>query len=112
MMPSNFPLAFAHFAQQDFTSPYHIVLPALVAAGALVWLIAAILGFTRARAFGASTRWFAFSAACLVIYHIQLVVFALAFNTFGLNFGAFFNLFVVLAALCAIIGFRRLSDPR
>src|SRR5512132_3294473 len=85
--------------------------------GGIAWLVAAVLGFARARAFGASTRWFSFAAICLLIYHIQF--FLLGFiavvgaqqNDFDsvLGFGAFFNLFVILGAVCAIMGFVRLT---
>lgn len=94
---------------------------ALLIAGALGWLIAAVLGFARARAFGASTRWFALAAACLIVYHLQFLVLGLVAisasqneSDFGqvLSVGAFFNLFVVLAAICAIMGFVRLTNPR
>src|SRR6185369_9764813 len=71
--------------------------------GGIGWLIAAVLGFARARAFGASTRWFSFAAVCLLIYHIQFVL---------LGFGAFLNVFVVAGAFCAIMGFVRLTNPR
>src|SRR5213592_416123 len=67
--------------------------------GGIGWLIASVLGFARARAFGASTRWFSFAAVCLLIYHIQFVL--LGFVTFMgaqqndfdsvLQFGAFLN---------------------
>lgn len=102
---------------QAYTLPSYFETVVLVSLGlgALSWLVAAVLGFTRARAFGASARWFALSAACLVIFHLQLVVFALVFDSdpsLGLSLGAFFNLFIVLAAFCAIIGFKRLTDPR
>src|SRR6266436_4686705 len=70
--------------------------------GGVGWLIAAVLGFARARAFGASTRWFSFAAVCLLIYHIQFIL--LGFVTFMgaqqndfdsvLQFGAFLNVFV------------------
>jgi uncharacterized membrane protein YhdT len=89
----------------------------LLGLGGLGWLIAAVLGFARARAFGESPRWFAVSAVCLLLYHVQWFVFAV----YGINEGnpenvvgmaAFFNLFVALGALCAIVGFMRLSDPR
>jgi hypothetical protein len=88
--------------------------------GGLGWLIAAVLGFARARAFGASTRWFSFAAVCLLIYHIQFVllgfiaVMGAQQNDFDsvLGFGAFFNIFVVLGAICAIMGFVRLTNPR
>src|SRR5438094_5579670 len=84
--------------------------------GGIGWLIAAVLGFARARAFGASTRWFSFAAVCLLIYHIQFVLLGFVAvmgaqqNDFDsvLGFGAFFNVFVVLGAICAIMGFVRL----
>jgi hypothetical protein len=84
--------------------------------GAVTWLIAAVLGFARAKAFGPSTRWFSFAAVCMLLYHLQFI---------GLGFGlltkdnnliftilTFFNLFVILAAICAIIGFIRLTSLR
>ncbi len=89
----------------------------LLSLGALGWLIAAALGFARARAFGESPRWFAISAVCLLLYHIQIFVFVI----YGISeqnpesllaMGAFFNLFVALGAVCAIIGFMRMNDPR
>lgn len=87
--------------------------------GGLGWLIAAVLGFARARAFGASTRWFSFAAVCLLIYHIQFVLLGVVAvmgaqqNDFDsvLAFGAFLNIFVVLGAICAIMGFVRLTNP-
>ena len=88
--------------------------------GGVGWLIAAVLGFARARAFGASTRWFSFAAVCLLIYHIQflllgfIAVMGAQQNDFDsvLGFGAFFNIFVVAGAFCAIMGFVRLTNPR
>lgn len=89
----------------------------LLGAGGLGWLIAAVMGFARARAFGESPRWFAVSAVCMLLYHLQWFVFAI----YGLNergvanvvgMAAFFNLFVALGAVCAIIGFMRLGTPR
>jgi len=90
----------------------------LLSLGGLGWLIAAAMGFARARAFGESPRWFAISAVCLVLYHIQIFVFVI----YGINestnpesllaMGAFFNLFVALGAVCAIVGFMRMNDPR
>ncbi|MGZ8846649.1 MAG: hypothetical protein ACXW3C_09325 [Pyrinomonadaceae bacterium] len=96
-----------------------VLLGSLVAGG-VAWLIAAVLGFARARAFGASTRWFSFAAVCLLIYHIQflllgfIAVMGAQQNDFDsvLGFGAFFNVFVVLGAICAIMGFVRLTNPR
>ncbi len=88
--------------------------------GGIGWLIAAVLGFARARAFGSSTRWFSFAAVCLLIYHIQFVllgfiaVMGAQQNDFDsvLGFGAFFNVFVVAGAVCSIMGFVRLTNPR
>ena len=92
----------------------------LLIIGGIGWLIAAVLGFARARAFGASTRWFSFAAVCLLIYHIQFLLLgflAIAGKQQGdldavLAFGAFFNVFVVIGAFCAIMGFVRLTNPR
>ncbi|MEJ7617619.1 MAG: hypothetical protein WKF30_11800 [Pyrinomonadaceae bacterium] len=87
----------------------------LLLAGAIGWLVAAVLGFARARAFGPSIRWFALAAVCLIIYHLQFLI--LAFGTYQndsdlvLGVGAFFNLFVTLGAICAIVGFVRLTEP-
>lgn len=87
----------------------------LLLAGAIGWLIAAVLGFARARAFGPAVRWFALAAVCLIIYHLQFLI--LAFGTYQndsdlvLGVGAFFNLFVALGAICAIVGFLQLTDP-
>src|SRR5213592_49089 len=87
--------------ETTFKEPSYFV-PLIIgslALGAIVWLIAAVMGFARARAFGASTRWFSFAAVCLLIYHIQFVL--LGFVTFMgaqqndfdsvLQFGAFLN---------------------
>src|SRR5947209_16259332 len=89
----------------------------LLGIGGLGWLIAAVLGFARARVFGESPRWFAVSAVCLLLYHLQWFVFAVyginernAENVVGM--AAFFNLFVALGAVCAIVGFMRLTNPR
>jgi len=88
----------------------------MLVAGVLTWLIAAVLGFARARAFGPSTRWFAFAAVCMIIYHLHFLLLAvgLLLDNPGmtLSIGAFFNLFAVLAALCSTMGFIRLTHPR
>ena len=107
-------------AQMDttFTKPSYFfpVMVGMFLLGTVAWLIAAVLGFARARAFGPSARWFSFAAVCLLLFHIQIL--AIGFGTISnytdLAFGmvAFFNLFVVLAAICAIIGFIRLTSPR
>jgi hypothetical protein len=93
----------------------------LLVAGTLGWLIAAVLGFQRARAFGPSARWFSLAAVCLIVYHLQFVllgVIAMLSSSqteadlgMVLSVGAFFNLFVVLAAICAIMGFVKLTNP-
>jgi hypothetical protein len=88
----------------------------MLAAGVVTWLIAAVLGFARARAFGPSTRWFAFAAVCMIIYHVQFLLIALGIilenPAMTLTVGAFFNLFAVVAAFCSIMGFVRLTNPR
>ena len=108
---------FAAFAQMRMPSYFPWVVLGLLCVGGLGWLIAAALGFARARAFGESPRWFAISAVCLLLYHVQWFVFAV----YGINetntenvvgMAAFFNLFVALGAVCAIIGFMRMNDPR
>src|SRR5438309_619723 len=119
-----FPLATLLLLQTELTAkrPAYFV---LVFVGSLViggigWLIASVLGFARARAFGASARWFSFAAVCLLIYHIQFLLLgflAIAGKQQGdldavLAFGAFFNVFVVIGAFCAIMGFVRLTNPR
>lgn len=107
----------AGFAQV-YAPPAYMIVPLvlLLIAGAVGSLIAAVLGFSRARAYGASARWFAIAFVCLVVYHAQWLVagFALSQNNQNLAFGmlSFFNLFVVLASVCAIIGFLRLTDSR
>ena len=89
----------------------------LLGVGGLGWLIAAALGFARARAYGEPARWFAVSAVCLLLYHVQWFVFAI----YGINerdstsvvgVAAFFNLFVALGAVCAIVGFTRMTGPK
>jgi uncharacterized membrane protein YhdT len=101
------------YSQPGYFTP--IVL-GLLLAGAVGWLIAAVLGFARARAFGASVWWFSIAAVLLILFHLQflLLAFGLITNNMDLVFGllSFFNIFVVLASICAIIGFVRLTDPR
>jgi uncharacterized membrane protein YhdT len=103
---------------QTYTKPsyFEIVVIVLLLAGIVGWIVAAVLGFARARACGPSTRWFALAAVCLIIYHLQFLVLAVAMiqndSDLALGVGAFFNLFVVLASVCAILGFIRLTDPR
>ena len=99
-----------------------LVVVALLIAGGVGWLIAAVLGFARSPAFGPSARWFSYAAVCLIIYHLHFLLFGvfvlLGMNQDGadlsmaLQVGAFFNLFVVLGAVCAIMGFVRMTSPR
>ena len=85
----------------------------LLIAGGLGWLVATVLGFARARAFGLSTRWFALASACLILYHAHWL--ALIFSINSQNGSIIFpilaslNLFVVLGAICTVIGFARLN---
>jgi hypothetical protein len=98
---------------ESFSIPpfFYPVVLLLLAGGALGWLVAAVLGFARARAFGPSTRWFTYAAVCLLLYHLQFLLLAFRPNQ-ALAIGAFFNLFVMLASICAIIGFVRLTTPQ
>jgi hypothetical protein len=84
--------------------------------GIVVSLIAAVIGFARARAFGPSARWFSYSAVCLLLFHVQLLAvgFGVLSNDTSLasSIVAVFNLFIILSAICAIMGFIRLTSPR
>jgi hypothetical protein len=84
--------------------------------GAVAWLVAVVLGFARSRAFGPSARWFSFAAVCLLLFHIQIIAvgFGVVTNDTGLALSilTFLNLFVILGAVCAIMGFIRLTSPR
>ena len=97
--------------------PYFIwVFGLLLIAGGLGWLVATVLGFSRARAFGLSTRWFALGAACLILYHAHWLALVFSINSQNGNIIfpvlASLNLFVVLGAVCTIIGFARMNTPR
>jgi hypothetical protein len=96
--------------------PYFVwVFGLLLIAGGLGSLVATVLGFARARAFGLSTRWFALASACLILYHAHWL--ALIFSINSENGSVIFpivaslNLFIVLGAVCTIIGFARLNNP-
>jgi len=101
---------------------FFLVTLLLLIAGGIAWLIAAVLGFARSSAFGPSARWFSYAAVCLIIYHLHFLLFGVfvflgmsentADLTLALGVGAFFNLFVVLGAVCAIMGFVRMTSPR
>lgn len=113
-----FLLQAADQAETTFNEPGYfkpVILGSLVF-GAILWLVAAVLGFARARAFGPSARWFSFAAVCLLLFHLQFL--ALAFGlilkdlTMVFTILTFFNVFVVAGAICAIMGFVRLTNPR
>ena len=101
---------------------FFLVTLLLLIAGGVGWLIVAVLGFARSPAFGPSARWFSYAAVCLIIYHLHFLIFGvfvflgMSQNsvdlTTALGIGAFFNLFVVLGAVCAIMGFVRMTSPR
>src|SRR5215510_10697322 len=112
------------FQQLRATQPtyFFIVTLLLLIGGGVAWLIAAVLGFARSPAFGPSARWFSYAAVCLIIYHLHFLIFGVFFFlgisqysvdlTIALGVGAFFNLFVVLGAVCAIMCFVRMTNPR
>ena len=101
------------FHQPSYFVPVMITMFLL---GAVAWLVAVVLGFARARAFGSSARWFTFTAICLLLFHIQFLALGFGVLTNDTNFVftvlTFFNFFVILGAVCAIIGFIRLTNPR
>src|SRR5437764_1757842 len=87
-----------------FSGANLILFVAVFACGTLGWLIAAVLGFARARAFGASARWFALAATCMLIFHLYLVCRLLLEKKKKdvdkvLSFGSFIILFPALCAL-------------
>ena len=103
-------------------SYFLIVVLLLLIGGGIGWLVAAVLGFARSPAFGPSARWFSYAAVCMIIYHLHFLLFGV-FAVLGtsqnsvdlsmaLGVGAFFNLFVVIGAVCAIMGFVRMTNPR
>ena len=101
---------------------FFLVTLLLLIAGGIGWLIAAVLGFARSPAFGPSARWFSYAAVCLIIYHLQFLLFGVfvflgasqnsSDLTTALGIGSFFNLFIVFGAICAIMGFVKLTNPR
>jgi hypothetical protein len=104
--------------ESRFNKPSYFgpVIATMFLLGAVAWLVATVLGFARARAFGSSTRWFTFSAICLLLFHIQFLAVGFGVLTNDSNFVftllTFFNFFVILGAICSIIGFIRLTTPR
>jgi len=121
-MPFPFLAIFLQDVRATQPTYFFAVVIGLLVAGVIGWLIAAVLGFARARAFGSSARWFSYAAVCLILYHLHFLLFGVlvAIGTTqstpdassALSVGSFFNLFVVLAAVCAIMGFIRLTSPR
>ncbi|MBV9958475.1 MAG: hypothetical protein JO360_08645 [Acidobacteria bacterium] len=101
-------------AQVTLPSYFVPIFFVLLIAGLLGCLVAAVLGFGRARAHGPHARWFALSAVCLLIYHLHFLAtgFAGLKGDAGLAFPLVttLNLFIVLAALCAIIGFIKMKS--
>ncbi|HBB88757.1 MAG TPA: hypothetical protein DC047_14190 [Blastocatellia bacterium] len=101
------------FHQPSYFGP---VIASMFLLGAIAWLVAAVLGFARARAFGPATRWFSFTAVCMLLFHIQFLAVGFGVLTNDSSFVftvlTFFNFFVILGAICAIIGFIRLTTPR
>ena len=110
-------LLFQAADQNTFNAPRYFV-PVVVSmffAGAVLSLVAAVLGFARAPAFGASTRWFSFAAVCLLLFHLQFLLlgFGVVLQNADLAIPVLtcFNGFIILAAICAIMGFVRLTNP-
>lgn len=110
-------LAWAQNVPRFGTSLTIIVFLILFIGSLLGWLVASVLGFSRARAFGSSTRWFAFSCLCLLGFNLHLLAVSLLGMTETdpekvLNFGAFSPLFLLLGSIFALIGFLRLTNSR
>lgn len=84
--------------------------------GGVGWLVAAVLGFARARAFGPSARWFSFASVCLLLFHVQIIFVGFGVVTsdksLAMTILTFLNFFVILGAICAIIGFIKLTSVR
>jgi len=105
-------------ARQTQAGPeyFNLVVLLLLVLGALGWLVATVLGFSRARAAGPAARWFALASACMFLFHLHLVVVGVVLSQRAVGtaytLGAFVLLFVFLAAVCAIIGFTRFTNPR
>ena len=112
------------FAFQDtrFTQPgpmFTYIAMGLIALGLLGWLVVAAVGLPRAKRMGPGGTWFALSAICLLLFNVHLLAFLVMMGMATVNkqdsgpavkFGFFFNAFVVLGALCALIGFMK-SKP-
>lgn len=111
ILASSFMLAQVE-TQYPAPSYFQYVFLGLLALGAVGWLVAVVLGFARARAFGPAVRWFAYAGICLILYHLQWIFLAFALvnsPNMVLAIGAFLNLFIVLGAVCVVMGFVRLT---
>ncbi|MEP6920087.1 MAG: hypothetical protein ABI967_03100 [bacterium] len=101
------------FREPTYFAPMMLTMLGL---GAVLWLVAAVLGFARAKAFGPSARWFTFAAVSLILFHLQFIAlgFGLLTKDNSIVFGllTFFDIFVIIAGCCAIMGFVRLTNPR
>jgi uncharacterized membrane protein YuzA (DUF378 family) len=99
---------------QAYPSYFNAVVLLLLVIGALGWLVACVLGFTRARACGPAARWFALASACMLLFHLHIVLIGIASasgaGSAAVALTAFVFLFVVLAAVCAILGFTRCTN--
>src|SRR5512132_2307184 len=115
-----FPASILLFAQADttFDRPNYFipVFLGMFLLGAVAWLIAVVLGFARARAFGPSARWFSFAAVCLLLFHIQIMSVGYGFITsaksLALSILVLFNICVTLSDVCAIMGYIRQTSRR
>ncbi len=91
---------------------FNLVVLLLLVLGALGWLVATVLGFSRARAAGPAARWFALASACMLLFHLHVLIIGVVLSqravSTAYSLGAFVLLFVFLAAVCAILGFTRL----
>ncbi len=120
----SFPALLILLQELKATQPTYFVLVSLglLILGGIAWLVASVLGFARSAAFGPSARWFSYSAVCLVIYHLHFLLFGVfvflgmsqpgSDMSTALGVGSFFNLFIVLGAFCAIMGFVKMTSTR
>lgn len=117
LIASTLPLLWAQTAVPRFASLTVVVFLIMFVGSLIGWLVASVLGFARAGAFGPATRWFAFSCVCLLGFNLHLLAVSILGMTETdpekvLSFGAFAPLFLLLGSLCAVIGFVRLTNPR
>src|SRR5207237_7970616 len=86
--------------ETTFKEPSYFV-PLIIgslALGAVVWLISAVMGFSRARAFGASTKWFSFAAVCMLLYHLQFLLLGFVFVLSAIKLSLPLLIFLTLLA--------------